>query len=136
MRRRARNKPSRDPSTIANPHARPRAGSLAPMARALPPIVDHRSAGPRVRFALQRGEPLAWDNIAAWSLWYRTEYADGHVDEVCRVQAVIAATEGKALDTLQRLQYGVATRLHLFAVDPPNRPQDLAALRALRGEEP
>ncbi|MEN6336621.1 MAG: hypothetical protein ABFE13_24820 [Phycisphaerales bacterium] len=131
-----------DPSTIRNPNARPRAGSLAPATRALPEVVDHRGDCPHcgcrhvVRLAIQRGEEYSEDNIAAWTIWYRSEYESGHVDEVCRFQKVIAATQAKAIETLRQLQFGVAVKLHLFEVERPPTAAEVRMMRHRDTESP
>jgi hypothetical protein len=129
-----------DPTTIANPHARPRAGSIRPVVAGLPQVVDHRGHCPhcgvehRVTFALQRGQAYSWDNIGVRTVWYRTEYAHGAIDEVCRYQQVIAATDAKAVEVIQRLQRGYP-RIHLFGIDRPPTVQEIEASREVTAQQ-
>ena len=127
-----------DPTTIANPHARPKAGSLRPMAQDLPEVVDHRGSPcpvcgveHRVRFATGRGEEHGIDNVLVWQIWYRTEYDDGHCDGICVSQTIVSprsAGESGAIEILRRLQRGYR-RLHVFEVTWPPTTEDLAAIR-------
>lgn len=120
-----------DPSTIRNEHARPRGGSLRPVAGELPEVVDHRGepcpvcgVTHRVTMAFGRGEEHSPDNPFAWRIWYKAEYEDGHLDETCAVQSVIvppapAGTEAMAIRAIQWLQYRFAQRVHIIGVESP-----------------
>ncbi len=122
---------SSDPSTIRNEHARPRSGSLKPVARQLPEIVDHRGSPcpicgvtHDVKIAFGRGEEHAIDNVMVWVVWYWAEYEDGRIDSACAYQTVVVppaprGNESMAIEVLRKLQLGFAKRIHLMAVEAP-----------------
>jgi hypothetical protein len=121
----------KDPTTIVNEYARPKAGSLRPMCRELPEVVDHRDEQPDIRMAFGRGEEHALDNVMVWLIWYRTEYADGHLDAVCISQTVVSPHSGgefHAIETLRRLQRGYK-RIHIYEISAPPTVEQIAATR-------
>lgn len=105
-----------NPSTIRNPHARPKA-KPGQRVRPLPAVVRCPKAG--VTFALLRGEePPGMDVIggAVWQLVYRCVYPHGVRDEIARFSQVIARDEAEAVRALQELMYGFAQRIELYEV--------------------
>lgn len=120
-----------DPTTIVDAYARPKAGSLRPMCRDLPEVVDHRCERPDIRMAFGRGDEYALDNVMVWLIWYRTEYDDAHLDAACISQTVVSPRSGgeaHAIETLRRLQRGYK-RIHIYEISEPPTAEQIAATR-------
>jgi hypothetical protein len=72
-----------------------------------------------------RGEPLAPDNIAAWTLIYLCQYESGAWDREVSERQIIASTRAKAIETLQRLAVGfsVASIMLIHVRAPQTRAE-------------
>lgn len=107
-----------DPTTIANPYARPAAGCTRN--RAVWPQIEWRpDECDKVRFALQRGDdPPGMDVIggSVWEILYRCIYPHGAFDEIARFRRVVALSLDAAIKALQWLEYGFAEKLILYEV--------------------
>jgi hypothetical protein len=110
-----------DPRTIRNPYARVRGGSRRPVAPTdLCAVLDRTAERYEPRMIVLGSEPLAWDNMARWSILYRCRYGSGHEGRELHARDVITATRTGAIEALQRLLVGCnVERVELFVVRPP-----------------
>ncbi len=124
-----------DCTTLRNPYARPRRIWRRPGVTNLPPVVERPEEYAMVRILHERGELLAWDNMAVWELTYRCLYYDGREDVEVDVRQVIAATRAKAITILQQLLvgFGVA-QIVLYHVRPPLTREQVADINAVNAE--
>ena len=80
------------------------------------------------------GEPLGWDNIAAWRLAFKRHYANGELGDL-REQTFIAATSAAALAQLQQVHVGCGVaELWVYRIDSPLTRDEVAAIKAANAE--
>jgi hypothetical protein len=124
-----------DPTTIANPYARPRSRSLGVANRNLPPVIwATAEESDRVRFALQRdADPPGMDVIggSVWDLTHRCLYGPGHADQVAYFWRTIAPSRDEAVRLLQRRMYGFADSVILYEVTKLTNDQEGLATEAV-----
>jgi len=125
---RVRKKPGR-----RNPYARPASGPPAPP---LPPVADCTGRGDETpAIVFDTGEQYSWDNPACWRLEYRCLYESGVQDRRLHVRSIIAATRGRAIETLQELLRWARVRtVELYAARGPMSPEELAFVREANEE--
>ena len=123
---------SGDPSTLRNPHARPRRGSLRPTVEtALCAVVDRTAERLWAGLVILAEEPLSWDNMARWSIVYRCCYGSGHEDAELHERDIIGASRAGVIERLQRRLVGFDVRtLEICAVQAPLRRDQVAAVHA------
>lgn len=116
-----------DPSTVRNPHARPRAGNFRvwPQRTIAPPRVVERQ-WPRAEcqwgwVADIRGQCVSEIRIACWQIWHRCRYLAGQVDvhvKYLEVPRIAAPTRAEAIEQLARRMVGFAVaEVEVYAVD-------------------
>jgi hypothetical protein len=133
---RSQRKPPRsqggDASTLRNPHARPRRGSLRPVVEtALCMVVDRTAERLDAGLVIRVEEPLSWDNMARWSILYRCRYGTGHAGQELHERDFIGSSRAGVIERLQRrmIGFGVET-LEIFAVRGPLTREQVAVVHA------
>lgn len=115
----------RDPSTILNPHARPRRTARPPVQTTVPTVRDYSGFYNRlgqaeptpeapegyttygVRFMDVIGETYPPGTPGLWELVYRRLYVGGTFDRHTKCQQVLAVNREMALEKLRRQGQGV-----------------------------
>jgi hypothetical protein len=120
-----------DPTTLRNPHARPRRGSHRPVIEtALCGVVDRCGERLEPRMTILSEDPLGWDNMAKWSILYRCRYRSGHEDRELHELDIVAAGPAGALERLQRRLIGFDVDvLEIFALRPPLSREQVALVQ-------